>query len=112
MKAQLGAQMFTAMTFSLLLLPAFGKPPKTVQPSGKQLFDQHCAKCHFAGANLVTPSKPIVGSKQLSSVIQFKKYLSAPPGHMPYYQNLTGDTKLVKALYDYCKTLKKPSKST
>lgn len=74
--------------------------------SGQQLFQQHCASCHFAGGNKIKSGRDLAGSKQLSSLPVFKAYLSSPPGHMPHYQHLVSDRELLKSLYDYCKTLK------
>jgi mono/diheme cytochrome c family protein len=75
--------------------------------SGKQVFDQHCASCHIGGGNLVKPKYSIAGSKTLATLATFKSYLSAPPGHMPYYQTIVGNQKTLESLYKYCKQLKK-----
>lgn len=75
--------------------------------SGEVIFQEHCSKCHIGGGNRVSPGHDVAGSKQLVSLISFKAYLSKPPGHMPYYQDIIGSPKSLKALYDYCKTLKK-----
>ncbi len=99
-------------TWTLLLLvvlavfsaPVLGKTKAKTQ-DGAGIFAQHCAKCHSGGGNLVKSSKPIVGSKQLQSIITFKAYLSAPPGHMPYLQDVVGNKKVLEKLYDYCKKL-------
>lgn len=80
---------------------------KEKKPDGAQVFQQYCAKCHAGGGNVVKPSSPVAESKQLASLVLFKSYLSAPPGHMPYYQNIVKDPKVLSALYNYCKTLKK-----
>lgn len=85
---------------------AYAKGPSEKKASGEQLFKQHCSSCHIGGSNSVKESKPVAGSKELITIIKFKNYLSSPPGHMPYYQNLVNDPKLLKALYSYCKTLK------
>jgi hypothetical protein len=56
--------------------------------------------------NLVNNAKPVAGSKELRSLALFKAYLAHPPGHMPYYEHLVKDQKVLQALYDYCKSLK------
>ncbi|MBX9568870.1 MAG: c-type cytochrome [Candidatus Obscuribacterales bacterium] len=75
-------------------------------PNGEHLYKQHCASCHFAGGNRVKAGKDVAGSTHLSSLPVFKAYLSKPPGHMPHYQHLVSNEALLKALYQYCKTLK------
>ncbi len=77
--------------------------------SGEQIYKQHCAQCHADGGNSVNPTKPLAESKQLNSLPQFKAYLSAPPGHMPYYQDVANNKRVLNALYKYTKTLKKPA---
>lgn len=77
-------------------------------PLGARAFQQYCASCHTGGGNRVVTNRPVAGSDKLASIIIFKKYLSMPPGHMPYYENVVKDPKILKALYDYCKSLKKP----
>lgn len=75
--------------------------------SGADIYKQYCSTCHVAGGNTAKPSKPLAGSKVLKSIATFQKYLEDPPGHMPYYKSIVTDKKLVKKLYEYCKTLKK-----
>ncbi len=74
---------------------------------GKEIFAQNCASCHQGGDNKVNPNKPVAGSDKLQTLAQFKKYLSGPPGHMPYYQHVVNDKKTLEALYSYCKGLTK-----
>lgn len=81
------------------------KPAKPID--GKQLFKQNCASCHQDGGNRVNPNHSIAGSKELATLASFKNYLKAPPGHMPYYQHIVKDDAILRALYNYCKTLKK-----
>lgn len=98
------------MAVGLIMLSTWSKPSQAEgakkEVDGKKIFQEYCSKCHLGGGNQVNPSKPVAGSKELASVISFKTYLSAPPGHMPYYQNLVKDKELLKALYQYCKELK------
>ncbi|HNB21397.1 MAG TPA: cytochrome c [Candidatus Melainabacteria bacterium] len=75
--------------------------------TGADIYKQYCSNCHVAGGNTAKPSKPLAGSKVLTSIATFQKYLEDPPGHMPYYKTIVTDKKLVKKLYDYCRTLKK-----
>lgn len=89
----------------LCLFPQVAATPKKVD--GARVFQQHCAKCHAEGGNIVKPSRLVAESKHLASLVLFKSYLSSPPGHMPYYQNIVKDPKILSALYNYCKTLKK-----
>lgn len=89
-----------------IILPTVAKKP-TKPVDGKQLFQQNCASCHQDGSNKVNPNHPIAGSKELATLASFKNYLKAPPGHMPYYQHIVNDDVILKALYNYCKTLKK-----
>ncbi|MBY0357296.1 MAG: c-type cytochrome [Candidatus Obscuribacterales bacterium] len=72
---------------------------------GKKVFQQHCSRCHFGGGNLVKPLKSVAGSEKLDNLLVFKAYLAAPPGHMPSYENVVNDEAVLRALYDYCKTL-------
>jgi len=89
----------------VLSSPAFGNK-NAKKPDGAKLFAEHCARCHAGGGNIVKSSHPIAGSQQLSSILKFKDYLSAPPGHMPYYQDIVNNKQKLESLYQYCKTLK------
>ena len=80
-------------------------------PSGEAIFKSSCAECHPGGSNKVHAHKPIVGSEKLSSVAVFKSYLQSPVGHMPYYEYIVKDRATLKALYEYCKSLK-PSQAS
>jgi mono/diheme cytochrome c family protein len=97
--------LLVCLVASLFLFAPTEARPKKI--AGAQLFQQHCAKCHTEGGNIVKPNRPVAESKQLASLVLFKAYLSAPPGHMPYYQNIVKDPKTLSALYNYCKTLKR-----
>jgi len=93
----------------LALLPAAvlsGTPKSPPAPTGQTIYKQHCFSCHPGGANLVKPSKPVKDSKTLATFATFKAYLSAPLGHMPYYQHLVEDDAALKALYHYCRAFK------
>ena len=92
-----------------LLLPSAAKRNAPRSVDGKKVFEQHCASCHAGGGNRVHPDHPVAGSKQLTAIAVFKTYLSAPPGHMPYYADVVNDQATLKALYDYCKSLKAPA---
>lgn len=85
--------------------PAAGKK-EVPKPNGAKLFAQYCSKCHIGGANIIKESHPIADSKQLASLPTFKAYLNAPPGHMPYYQQLVNNKENLESLYQYCKQLK------
>ncbi len=89
-----------------ILSPSMAKK-STKKLDGNQLFQQNCAGCHAAGENKVDPNHPVAGSKELATLASFKTYLSAPPGHMPYYEHIVNDDSTLKALYNYCKQLKK-----
>jgi mono/diheme cytochrome c family protein len=88
------------------LLPSNAKKNASRAVDGKQVFEQHCASCHAGGGNRVHPHRPVAGSKQLATIAVFKGYLSEPPGHMPFYADVVNDEATLKALYDYCRTLK------
>ncbi len=74
---------------------------------GAAVFKQYCATCHLEGGNSIKPSRPVAESKKVANIGIFKDYLSAPPGHMPYYENLVKDKKTLEALHRYCKSLKR-----
>jgi mono/diheme cytochrome c family protein len=93
------------------LLPTSAKKTSRKPIDGKAVFEQHCASCHAGGANRVNPHRPIAGSSKLSTIAVFKSYLSAPPGHMPYYEDVVKDKETLKALYHYCQTLKATPRS-
>jgi len=96
---------------AILLLGASTFPASSAKKNvldGKQVFEQHCASCHAGGGNRVEPHRPVAGSKQLVTLAIFKSYLSEPPGHMPYYADVVNDQATLKALYDYCRSLKAP----
>lgn len=108
MKAKTVLVMLAIGCLGALLLPAGaqkGKSQKT-PVSGEHIFKQHCASCHASGGNRIKATRPVAGSTQLASIVTFKNYLSAPPGHMPYYKNIVGNQKILEALYKYCKQLK------
>ena len=96
-----------ALQFVPIWCPSFAKP-LSKQADGQKIFQQYCASCHVGGGNRVTGNHPVAGSSQLSNLAIFKNYLSAPPGHMPYYQSIVKDKKTLQALYDYCKKLPEP----
>jgi mono/diheme cytochrome c family protein len=73
---------------------------------GAQVFAQNCAQCHLGGGNQAKPAKPVAESTKLKSLVTFKDYLRAPLGHMPYYKHIVTDDKTLKALYNYCRSLK------
>jgi mono/diheme cytochrome c family protein len=89
------------------ILPSTAKKNVQCKVDGEQIFKQHCASCHAGGGNSVKPKHPVSGSKELATLATFKAYLSAPPGHMPYYQDVVGNRRILEALYNYCKNLPK-----
>jgi mono/diheme cytochrome c family protein len=89
------------------LLPHSDAKEHRHKADGKEIFAQNCAGCHQAGDNQVNLNKPVAGSDKLQTLALFKQYLSAPPGHMPYYQHVVNDKKTLEALYSYCKGLPK-----
>jgi hypothetical protein len=97
---------FLSVLIGLLILPAIGKKIEN-KADGAKVFAEYCTKCHTGGGNVLNESKPVAESKQLSTLAVFKSYLSSPPGHMPYYQNIVENKKTLDALYKYCKQLKK-----
>ena len=96
-----------AIFAAAFLAPSLAKKKPEPESRGEQIFQQHCASCHSSGGNRVNPKRPLAGSKQLATLATFKSYLSNPPGHMPYYQDVVGNKDTLEALYKYCKTLKK-----
>jgi mono/diheme cytochrome c family protein len=96
-----------AFSAAMVVVPSIAKKSTRPKVQGALVFEQHCASCHTGGGNNVKPSRPVAGSKQLATLAHFKNYLSAPPGHMPYYEHLVNDPETLQALYDYCKSLKK-----
>lgn len=80
---------------------------KPAVQKGSSIYKQYCASCHADGGNSVKPSRPVAESKQIANIGIFKDYLSAPPGHMPYYQHLVNDRKTLQALLKYCQSLKR-----
>ncbi len=102
---------WACLVWSLMLscgasLPTMAKKNAAL-PDGKKLFQQNCASCHQAGDNNVNATKPVAGSNELTTLASFKNYLKAPPGHMPYYEHVVKNDAVLKALYKYCKQLKK-----
>lgn len=94
--------LFFAIT-ALISGPALGKKAhKSVD--GAKLFAQYCASCHVGGGNIVKPKRGLAGSKKLENILEFKAYLSSPPGHMPYYHNVVTDKEKLSSLYEYCKS--------
>ena len=106
MKKEIVLTVGGAAIFIALLSPCSAKKAPA-KPDGGKLFQQHCASCHAGGGNTVNPNVPLAESKKLASLATFKQYLSAPPGHMPFYQNLVNDKEMLSALHKYCKGLKR-----
>lgn len=105
-----GALFTTATIFSAFFLcfcPIVSGQDATKKVSGKDYFQQYCASCHVMGGNLAKTNKPVAGSAELRSIATFQKYLENPPGHMPYFKSVVTDKKILRKLYDYCRTLKK-----
>lgn len=105
MKKEISSILLATIALTLISCPAPAKKSRN-QPKGDAIFAQYCAKCHAGGGNVVKANSPVYGSKQLSTLATFKSYLNAPPGHMPYYQELLGNKEALEALYKYCKQLK------
>lgn len=72
---------------------------------GKRVFQQYCSSCHVAGGNIIKPSKAISTSNKLGTLALFQAYLNSPNGHMPHYENLCKDKKMLQSLYQYVRTL-------
>jgi mono/diheme cytochrome c family protein len=89
------------------LLPQSQAKETAVKADGKMVFEQNCASCHQGGGNSVNRDRPLAGSEKLQSMTQFKKYLNAPRGHMPFNPQVITDRKSIEALYKYCKALPK-----
>jgi uncharacterized membrane protein len=74
---------------------------------GKALFNDNCAACHPGGANVIVASLPIKGSKRLSDLDAFEKFLRAPTmpdgkeGGMPAFSDDALSSTQVKSLYDF-----------
>lgn len=81
-------------------------PEAPKKADGQKLFASNCASCHPGGGNLVKPKQPVAGSPRLAALATFKAYLENPTGHMPYVKHIVIDQELIRALYEYCKTLK------
>ena len=94
------------LSLSLSICSSSARKPKPV-PSGAQIFQQYCSSCHLGGGNAAKNGKPVYSSHVLATMATFKSYLDSPPGHMPRYKELVENDKLMRALFDYCKTLKK-----
>ena len=97
--------LFFAAQFSALIGSA---SPHKRPVTGEVLFKQYCAECHLGGGNRVHENHPIAGSKNLASIVTFTDYLKSPPGHMPYYQSVVKNQRVLDALYRYCKSLPPP----
>jgi mono/diheme cytochrome c family protein len=105
--SKVAATLFVGLMIAFSFAPhAFGKKAKHAV-SGEAVFRENCASCHAGGGNTVNPKKPVAGSDKLANRLLFKSYLENPVGHMPYYKHVVTDQKAVRALYDYCKTLKR-----
>lgn len=74
---------------------------------GQKLFTVNCSGCHAGGQNIIDPKHPIIGSSKLASVDAFKAQLSTHKGGMPAFKKIAGNNADLKALLDYCKSLKK-----
>jgi mono/diheme cytochrome c family protein len=78
----------------------------TAAPNGEAVFKNNCAGCHTGGKNDLDPKKPIIGSKKLKSVGDFKEFISKGAGNMPPQTEVVKDDQAVRALFTYCKSLK------
>ncbi|MBU6450410.1 MAG: c-type cytochrome [Cyanobacteria bacterium REEB67] len=89
------------------LLPQSQARESARKADGKLVFEQNCASCHQGGGNSINRDRPLAGSAKLQTMTQFKKYLNAPKGHMPFNPHVISDRKALDALYKYCKDLPK-----
>lgn len=80
---------------------------KSAAPNGAAVYKQFCASCHADGGNSVKPGRPVAESSKVANIGIFKEYLSAPPGHMPYYEPVVNNKKTLQALFKYCQSLKR-----
>ncbi len=78
---------------------------KTDSISGEKLFKANCSGCHLNGANLIKPSKPIIGSSKITSQASFKALLEKPLPPMPKFINITANSETLNALYSYVTSL-------
>lgn len=74
--------------------------PPSAGEEGKKIF-KNCAGCHLKGLNLIKEDKPIIGSKKLKSVNEFKEFISNPPPPMPNFKNIADNPEKLNALYSY-----------
>jgi mono/diheme cytochrome c family protein len=74
---------------------------------GRALFGVNCGACHPGGGNVIVASLPIKGSKRLSDIDAFEKFLRAPAmpdgkeGSMPAFADETLNRSQIKSIYDY-----------
>lgn len=100
-----------ALVLACLAVAPMAMSKKVPTAKGDVLFAQNCSECHVGGGNIVKKNKPVFGSQKLATLATFKAYLKSPVGHMPYYKHIVQDSPSLKALYDYCKTLKPSQQS-
>lgn len=80
--------------------------PSNAAPDGAKIFQAKCALCHADGGNRTDPAKPVKGSKKLKSAEIFKEFLSKKNSMMPPFKGIADDDAALKALLDYCKSMK------
>jgi mono/diheme cytochrome c family protein len=87
--------------------PTAAGSPAASAGDGRALFGVNCAACHPGGANVIVASLPIRGSKRLSDIDAFEKFLRAPTmpdgkeGSMPAFADETLNRSQIKSIYDY-----------
>lgn len=95
-----------AFLLAVTVWAQFVSPGAGAAPNGEQVFKENCASCHLGGGNIMDAKKPVKGSQKLSSLDNFKEYLTKPSGAMPAAPKIVKDAATLEALYKYCKTLK------
>lgn len=83
---------------------------------GAEIFKDYCTICHPKGGNIITPPKPLIGSKRLRDFDTFLAYIrnpgkyEGPQSAMPAFSKSQISDEAVKELYFHIISMQGSSK--
>ena len=96
-----------ALLSTLMIDPGTAKSSKSEDlKNGEKTYMASCEACHMQGMNVIKPGKDIVVSTKISTVKEFKAFLSEKHGLMPSFEFIAEDDTVLRSLHKYVKTLK------
>lgn len=76
---------------------------------GQQIYMANCEACHMTGKNVIKPEKELVRSEKLANEDVFREFLKERHDVMPAFPDIAKDADSAKALFKFCRKLKRQS---